>query len=85
MTDILTGKLNNYRDEFDNEFQHWYDFVVRIREDLGAEHSVPLLGKRCSRERSNLKNNVTISHYKRSSAIPFLDDIHIELSEILVY
>ena len=44
MSDILTGKLKNYRDEFDNEFQHWYDFVVRIREDLGVEHSVPLLG-----------------------------------------
>ena len=48
MSDILTGKLKNYWDEFDNEFQHWYDFVVRIREDLGGEHSVPLLGKCCS-------------------------------------
>ena len=48
MTDILTGKLNNYRDEFDDEFQHWYDFLVRIREDRGTEHSVPLLGKYCS-------------------------------------
>ena len=48
MTDILTGKLNNYRDEVDDEFQHWYDFLVRIREDCGTEHSVPLLGKYCS-------------------------------------
>ena len=49
MTDILTGKLSNYRDEVDNEFQHWYDFVVRIREYLCVEQSVPLLGKCCSR------------------------------------
>ena len=49
MTDILKGKLNNYRDEVDDELQHWYDFVFRIREDLGVEHSVPLLGKCCSR------------------------------------
>ena len=49
MTDILKGKLNNYRDEVDDEFQHWYDFVFRIREYLGAEHSAPLLGKCCSR------------------------------------
>ena len=49
MTDILKGKLNNYRDEVDDEFQHWYDFVFRIREDLGVEHSVPPLGKCCSR------------------------------------
>ena len=49
MTDILTGKLNNYRDEVDDECQHCYDFVVRIKEGLGVEHSVPLLGKCCSR------------------------------------
>ena len=48
MTDILIGKLNNYRDEVDDECQHCYDFVVGIR-DLGVEHSVPLLGKCCSR------------------------------------
>ena len=45
----LTGKLNNYRDEVDDECQHCYDFVVRIKEGLGVEHSVPLLGKCCSR------------------------------------
>ena len=49
MTDILTGKLNNYRDEGDHEFQHWYDVVVKIREDLGVEHSIPILGECCSR------------------------------------
>ena len=49
MTDILIGQLNNYRDEVDDECQHCYGFVVGIREDLGLEHSVPLLGKRCSR------------------------------------
>ena len=49
MTDILKGKLNNYGDEVDDEFQHWYDFVFRIREGLGVKHSVPLLGKCCSR------------------------------------
>ena len=49
MTDILIGKLNNYRDEVDDECQHCYDFVVGIREDLGVEHSIPLLGKCCSR------------------------------------
>ena len=69
MTDILIGKLNNYRDEVDDECQHCYDFVVGIREDLGVEHCIPLLGKCCSRYRSNLKNNITISHYKRSNTI----------------
>ena len=49
MTNILRRKLNNYRDEVDHECEHCYDFVVRIREDLGVEHSVPLLGKCCSR------------------------------------
>ena len=49
MTNILRGKLNNYRDEVDDTCQHCYDFVVRITEDLGVEHSVPLLGKCCSR------------------------------------
>ena len=49
MTDILIGKLSDYRDEVDDEYQHCYYFVVRIREDLGVEDSVPLLGKCCSR------------------------------------
>ena len=44
MTEILTGKLNNYWDEVDDEFQHWYDFAVKIREDVGVKHSVTLLG-----------------------------------------
>ena len=35
MIDSVLRELKNYRDDIDNEFQHWYGLVVRIYKDVG--------------------------------------------------
>ena len=41
-------ELENYRDEVDNEFQHWYDFAVRICKDVGI-YILPVHKLLCTR------------------------------------
>ena len=37
MTDSILRELKNYRDDIDNEFQHWYDFAIRICKEVRIE------------------------------------------------
>ena len=83
MTDRVLRELKNCRDDIDNEFQHWYDFDVRICQDVGTERGLPRLAKCWSRYNPNVENDGPISYYKRTVAIPFLDDINFQLSERL--
>ena len=83
MNDSVLRGFKNYRDDTDNEFQHWYDFAVRICKDVGIEPGLPRLAKCWSRYRPNVENDGTISYYKRTVAIPFLDNINFQLSERL--
>ena len=73
-------ELKNYRDDTDNEFQHCCDFAVRICKDVGIEPGLQRLVKCWSRYRPNVENGGTISLYKRTVAIPFMDDINFQLS-----
>ena len=45
MTVGVLRELKNYRDDIDNEFQHWYDFAVRICKDVGIGSGLPHLAK----------------------------------------
>ena len=81
--DNVLRESKNYRDDMDNEFQHRYSFAVRICKDFGIEPGLPRLAKCWSRYRLNVENDGTISYYKRTVAIPFLDDINFQLSERL--
>ena len=83
MIESVLRQLKNYRDDIDNEFQHWYDFPVRICKDIGTEPDLPRLAKYWSRYRASVENDEPISYYKRIVTIPFLDDINFQLSERL--
>ena len=83
MIDSVLREWKNYRDDIDNEFQHWYDFAVRICKDVGIEPGLPRLAKCWSRYRPDIANDGLISYYKRTVAIHVLDDINFQLSERL--
>ena len=68
MTDSILRELKNYRDDIDNEFQHWYYFAVRICKDVGIEPGLPRLAKCWGRYRPYVENDGTISNYKRTVA-----------------
>ena len=83
MIGSVLRELKNYRDDIYNEFQHWYDFAVRICKNVGIEPGLPRLAKCWSKYRPSVENDGIISHYKRTVAIPFLDDINFQLSQRL--
>ena len=45
MIDDVLMELKNYRDDIDYEFQHWYDFAVRIYNDVCIGSGLPRLAK----------------------------------------
>ena len=45
MIDGVLRELKSYRDDIDYEFQHWYDFPVRIYKDVGVGSGLPRLAK----------------------------------------
>ena len=80
MTDSILRELKNYRDDSDNEYQHWYYFAVRICKDVGIEPGLPHLAKCWSSYRQNIENDGTILCNKRTVAIQFLNDIIFQLN-----
>ena len=83
MTDSVLREFKNYRDDIDNEFQHWHYFAVRIYKNVAIEPGLPRLAKCWSRYRQNIENDGTISCNKRTVAIQFLNDINFQLRERL--
>ena len=80
MTDSILRELKNYRDDIDNEFQHWYYFAVRICKDVGIEPGLPRLAKFWSSYKQNIENDGTIPCNKRTVATQFLNDIIFQLN-----
>ena len=79
MIDNVISKLKGFRDYVDIEFEHWFNFAVKVGEEVNVVPSVPRLAKSWSQFRPNVGNDGPLSYYKRSLAIPFLDDTNSQL------
>ena len=73
--DNVIFKLKAFRRNVNIKFEHWFNFAVKLGEEVITIPSVPRLTKSWSRFRPNAENDGLLSYYKRSLAIPFLDDI----------
>ena len=71
----VISKLKGFRDNVDIEFEHWFNFAVKLGKEVNAVPSVPRLAKRWSRFGPNIVDDGPLSYYKRSLAILFLDDM----------
>ena len=78
MIDNVISELKGFRDNVDIEFEHWFNFAVKLGE-VNTVPSIPRVTKSRSRFRPNVENDGSLSYYKRSLAIPFLDDINSQL------
>ena len=76
MIDNVVSELNGFRDHVEIEFKHLFNFTVKLGEDVNTVPSVPRLTKSRSQFRPNVEIDSSLSYYKRSLAIPFLDDIN---------
>ena len=81
--DNVISKLKGFRHNVDMEFEHWFNFAVKLGEEVNTVPSVTRLVKSWSRFRPNVENNDSLSYYKGSLAIPFLDDINSQLEYCL--
>ena len=76
MVDNVISELKSFRDNLDIEFEHWFNFAVKLGKEVNTIPSVPRLAKSWSQFRPNFKNDGSLSYYKNNLAIPFLDDIN---------
>ena len=75
MIDRLVSDLMDYRRNADKEFSIWYGSAVEMSDSIDVEPSTPHTAKCWSKYRNNADHDSTESYYKRSIAVPFLDDI----------
>ena len=45
LTDNVTFELKEFRDNVDMELEHWFNFVIKSREEVNTVLSVPRLAK----------------------------------------
>ena len=79
ITDTVISELKRFRDHLDVELEYWFNFSVKLREEVNTVPSVPRLAKSWSRFRPNVENNGSLSYNKRSLAIRFLNNINSQL------
>ena len=72
MIENVISELKAFRDNVDIEFEHWFNFSVKLGVEVNTTLSVPRLAKSWGRFRPNVKNECPLSYYMRSFAIPFL-------------
>ena len=83
MTDNVTSKLKDFRDNINIEFEHWLNFAVKLGEEVSRVPSVQRLAKGWSRFRPSIEIDGSLSYYKRSLAISFPDDTNSQLENRL--
>ena len=69
--DNIISKLKDFTDNVDI----YFNFAVKLGEKENTIPSPPTLAKSSRRFRPNVENDGSLSSYKRSIVIPFLDDI----------
>ena len=68
MIESVLREWKNYRDDIDNEFQHWHDLAVRICKNVDIEPGLPRLAKCWSRYRPDIENDIVLQE-NRSNTI----------------
>ena len=57
MTDSLISELKGFRNNDDIESEHWFNYAVKLGEEVNTVPSVPRLAKSWSRFRPNVEND----------------------------
>ena len=53
--------MSYHRNNVDIEFEHWFNFAVKLGEKVNTVPSVPRLAKSWSRFRPNVENDCSLS------------------------
>ena len=80
MIDDVIEHVQNLRDNIDTEFQHWYDDVKLLADDVGGREEMPRI-TRVQRHRANVEAETPLLYYKRAIAIPFMDNLIQQLKD----
>ena len=72
MIENVISELKGFTDNVDIEFEQWFNFAVKLGEEVNIIPSVLRLAKNWSRFRPNVGNDDPLSYYNSSLAVPFL-------------
>ena len=72
MIEKVISELKEFTDNLDIEFKQWFNFSVKVGEEVNTIPSVLRLAKSWGRFRPNVGNDGPLSYYNRSLALPFL-------------
>ena len=79
ITDNIISEVKGFRDNVDIDFEHWFNFAVKLGEEVNTVPSVPRLANSWNRFRPNVENDGSLSYCKRRLAISSLNDINSQL------
>ena len=61
MIDNVISELKGFRNNVDIEFEHWFNFTVKLGEEVNTVPSVPRLAKSQSRFSPNVEDDGSLS------------------------
>ena len=75
MIDTVIADLEAAKKDIDTRFHDWYTLAVEMGEAVGVKPSTPRLAKAWSRFRNSLPHENPEIYYRRSIAIPVMDNL----------
>ena len=67
--------LRGIQSNIDNEFKVWFSFAVDMAKSVGVEPSLSRTARYWSRYRNNVPGEDSETYYRRSVAIPVMNDV----------
>ena len=66
--DVCHIRIKGFRDNVDIEFEHWFNFALKLGEEVNTVPSVQRLAESWSRFRPKMmvENDGSLSYYKRN-------------------
>lgn len=75
MIDSVLADLEATKKDIEDHFHVWYELAVEMARAVGVDPSTPRLAKAWSRFRDNVPSENPESYYRRSVAVPVMDNL----------
>ena len=75
MIDKVLSQLRDIQSNIDTEFRVWFTLAVNMARSVGLEPSLPRTARCWSRYRNNVPGEDSETYYRRSTAMPVVNDL----------
>ena len=79
--DKVITDVNHLRENIDHEFDHWYRLPRKIVVAMGGQESKPRTNKCFSSYRDNIPSDDIKEYWRRTTAVPVMDNLIAQLED----